>query len=104
MLHFVTKRYYNTSVLLLGNLPKWSIGGSFVLQSCKVQTNICYTTIAKLQSSTSWYTRVEKPRACSCTYTYNVVPTRGPCPPPSLIANPLILLGLLYYNKPLELH
>ena len=76
MLHFVTKRYYNTSVLLLGNLVKWSIGGSFVLQNCN-------TTTAKLQSSTSWYTRVEKPRACSCTYTYNVVPTRGPCPPPS---------------------
>ena len=104
MLHFVIKRYCITPVLLLGNLVKWSIGGSFILQSCKVQALICYTTTAKLQSSTSWYTRVEKPRACSCTYTYNVVPTRGPCPPPSLIAKPLILLGLLYYNKPRERH
>ena len=94
MLHFVTKRYYNTPVLLLGNLPKWSIGGSFVLQSCKVQANACNTTTAKLQSSTSWYTRVKKPRACSCTYTYNVPTRHGACPPPSLIANLLLFLGV----------
>ena len=84
MLHFVTKRYCITPVLLLGNLVKWSIGGSFVLQSCKVQANTCYTTTAKLQSSTSWYTRVEKPRACSCTYIRNPIPARGPRTPPLL--------------------
>ena len=47
MLHFVTKRYYNTSVLLLGNLPKWSIGGhSF----CKVAKYKLTLAILPLQN------------------------------------------------------
>jgi hypothetical protein len=44
MLHFVTDCCYIASVLLLGNLPMWSIGGSLqlsktvvlALQNCKV--------------------------------------------------------------------